>query len=73
MQTTNMSEKGLETLIENSLLNEALYVKGNDKDYDKDHAVDCAKLLELSRNACATSLFTLRHFVFPFLLNPTCI
>jgi len=46
MQTTNMSEKGLETLIENSLLNEALYVKGNDKDYDKDHAVDCAKLLE---------------------------
>lgn len=46
MPTADMSEKGLETLIENSLINEAHYEKGNDKDYDIAHAVDYKKLLE---------------------------
>ena len=45
MQTTDMSEKGLESLIEKSLLNEAHYEKGFSKDYNKDHAIDTVKLL----------------------------
>ena len=36
MQTTDMSEKGLESLIEKSLLKEAHYEKGFSKDYDKE-------------------------------------
>lgn len=46
MQTTDMSEKGLESLIEKSLLEEAHYEKGFSKDYDKTHAIDIVKLLE---------------------------
>ena len=46
MQTTDMSEKGLESLIEKSLLEEAHYEKGFSKDYDKTHAIDVVKLLE---------------------------
>lgn len=45
MQTTDMSEKGLESLIEKSLLNEAYYEKGFSKDYDKAHAIDTVKLI----------------------------
>ena len=45
MQTTDMSEKGLESLIEKSLLEEAHYEKGFSKDYDKTHAIDTVKLL----------------------------
>lgn len=45
MQTTDMSEKGLESLIEKSLLEEAHYEKGYSKDYDKEHAIDIVKLL----------------------------
>lgn len=43
---TDMSEKGLETLIVHSLINEAGYVQGDPKDYDREHAIDLAKLLE---------------------------
>lgn len=46
MRTTDMSEKGLESLIEKSLINEAHYEKGNDKDYDKSFAIDVAKLIQ---------------------------
>ncbi len=46
MQTTDMSEKGLESLIEKSLLEEAHYEKGFSRDYDKTHAIDIVKLLE---------------------------
>ena len=46
MQTTDMSEKGLESLIEKYLLEEAHYEKGFSKDYDKTHAIDIVKLLE---------------------------
>lgn len=41
---TDTSEKGLETLIVRSLIDEAGYVAGDPKDFDRDHAVDTAKL-----------------------------
>ncbi|MCW7077447.1 MAG: type I restriction endonuclease subunit R, partial [Candidatus Syntrophoarchaeum sp.] len=42
---TDTSEKGLETLIVESLVNEAGYQQGENSDYDRDHAVDLTKLL----------------------------
>jgi type I restriction enzyme, R subunit len=44
MPTTDVSEKGLETLIIESLVIEAGYEPGRSEDYDRDHAVDLAKL-----------------------------
>ena len=44
MPTTDISEKGLETLIVESLVNEAGYVKGRCEDFDRDHAVDLVQL-----------------------------
>lgn len=44
MPPTDTSEKGLETLIVNSLIDEAGYEAGSNDDYDVDHAVDLAKL-----------------------------
>lgn len=44
MSSTDTSEKGLESIIVNSLVTEAEYVQGNTTDYDRDHAVDIAKL-----------------------------
>lgn len=44
MPTTDTSEKGLETLIVESLVHEAGYQPGRSEDYDRDHAVDLAKL-----------------------------
>ncbi|ESR26267.1 type I restriction endonuclease [Lutibaculum baratangense] len=41
---TDTSEKGLETLIVRSLIDEAGYVAGESKDFDRDHAVDTSKL-----------------------------
>src|SRR3989337_2806721 len=43
---TDMSEKGLETLIVNSLINDSGYVPGDPRDYDREHAIDLAKLIE---------------------------
>src|ERR1700691_356433 len=46
MPTTDTTEKGLESLIVNSLCSgESGYVHGDPKDYDRDHAVDLAKLI----------------------------
>jgi len=45
MPVTDTSEKGLETLIVESLVNEAGYQQGESSDYDRDHAVDLTKLL----------------------------
>jgi len=42
---TDTSEKGLETLIVESLVGEAGYQQGENSDYDRDHAVDLTKLL----------------------------
>src|ERR1700693_1557406 len=46
MSTTDTTEKGLETLIIDSLVNEAGYSRGEPRDYDRDHAVDLVKLTE---------------------------
>ena len=40
MSTTDTSEKGLETLIVESLVNEAGYVHGANDDYSREHVVD---------------------------------
>ena len=45
MRTSDTSEKGLETLIVESMANEAGYQLGSPDDYDREHAVDLAKLL----------------------------
>ena len=45
MAATDTSEKGLEALIERSLIDEAGYAAGDPQDYDRDYAVDLAKLL----------------------------
>ncbi len=44
MKLTDTSEKGLESIIVASLVEEAGYVQGDPKDYDREHAVDLAKL-----------------------------
>ena len=45
MPTTDTSEKGLESLICESLICDARYEAGRPEEYDRDHAVDLAKLL----------------------------
>jgi len=45
MPTTDTSEKGLESLIVASLIDEAGYEAGNPSDYDRNHALDISKLL----------------------------
>jgi type I restriction enzyme R subunit len=42
---TDTSEKGLETLITDSLVEQAKYELGRPEDFDQDHALDLAKLL----------------------------
>jgi len=44
--STDMSEKGLETIIVNSLINDAGYAQGDSKDYRQEYAIDLAKLTE---------------------------
>ena len=46
MKLTDTSEKGLESIIAASLVEEAGYVPGDPQDYDREHAVDLAKLLQ---------------------------
>ena len=46
MKTTDTSEKGLESLIVASLVEEAGYVLGNPKDFTPEYAVDLPKLLQ---------------------------
>jgi type I restriction enzyme R subunit len=46
MELTDTSEKGLESIIVASLVNEAGYVRGDPQDYDREHAVDSPKLLQ---------------------------
>jgi len=42
---TDTGEKGLETLIVESLVTEAKYERGQSEDYDREYAVDLGKLL----------------------------
>ena len=44
MSPTDTSEKGLELIIVSSIVTEAGYVQGINTDYDRDHAIDIAKL-----------------------------
>ncbi len=44
MTPTDTSEKGLETLIVESLVNEAGYVQGGNDEYSREHVIDPAKL-----------------------------
>jgi type I restriction enzyme R subunit len=48
---TDTSEKGLESLIVASLIEEAEFVAGDPKDYDREHAVDTAKLMAFLKAA----------------------
>lgn len=41
---SDTSERGLETIIVGSLINDAGYVQGNSTDFDRDHALDWQKL-----------------------------
>ncbi len=45
MSCSDTSEKGLESLIVETLADDAGYVLGRNEDFDRDHAVDLAKLL----------------------------
>ncbi|MCG3127353.1 MAG: hypothetical protein CHACPFDD_02212 [Phycisphaerae bacterium] len=45
MSTTDTSEKALETLIVDSLVTGTAYEPGRPEDFDRDHAVDVAKLM----------------------------
>ncbi len=49
MPTTDISERGLEALIVESLVNESGYEQGQPGDYDREHAVDLVKLLNFLR------------------------
>lgn len=49
MPATDTSEKGLESLIVESLICDARYEPGRPEDYDRDHAVDFAELLAFLR------------------------
>ena len=44
--TTDTTEKGLESIIVASLVKEAGYVQGDPQDYDREHGVDLARLLQ---------------------------
>jgi len=46
MKPTDTSEKGLESIIVASLVEEAGYVQGDSQDYDREYAVDLSKLLQ---------------------------
>ncbi len=46
MSPTDTSEKMLESIIVRSLVDDASYIQGDSRDYDRDHAVDKKKLLE---------------------------
>ncbi len=59
MPTTDTSEKGLETLIFDSLINDAGYAPGDPNDFDPGHAVDIAKLLEFLQATQAKTVDTL--------------
>src|SRR5690242_11076534 len=47
MLSSDTTEKGLESLLVNSLTTGAGYAQGDPKDFDRDHAVDLAMLLAL--------------------------
>ena len=59
MNTTDTSEKGLESLIVDSLVNDSGYTLGNPNDYDQEYAVDYIQLVEFLRNTQKKTLYQL--------------
>jgi len=51
MKTSDTSEKGLETLIVESLVNESRYQLGKSEDYDVEYALDLVKLSEFLKES----------------------
>ena len=59
MNPTDTSEHGLESIIVKSLVDDAGYVQGNPKDYDREHALDWVQLqrfLEVTQPKTLASL-----------------
>jgi type I restriction enzyme, R subunit len=56
MPTTDTSEKGLEALIVTALIEESGYLAGDPSDYDREHALDLAKLLAFLRSTQPTAV-----------------
>ena len=56
MTTTDTSEKGLEALIEKSLLTEAGYIKSLSGDYDRNYCLDKTQLLQFLRKTQPTQV-----------------
>lgn len=50
MKPSDISEKGLETIIVHSFVNDAGYVQGNGDHYDREHAIDLVKFTEFVRS-----------------------
>lgn len=44
MKMSDTSEKGLETIICDSLIDDAGYVQGDARDFEREHAIDLVKL-----------------------------
>ncbi len=59
MHLTDTTEKGLETLITSSLVEDAGYLPGDPTDYDRDHAVDLAQLIAFLQATQPTTLESL--------------
>jgi len=59
MKTTDTSENAFERLIVASLVQEAGYIQGDPKDYDREHAVDLAKLVQFLADTQPKTLETL--------------
>jgi type I restriction enzyme R subunit len=55
--TTDTSEKGLEALIVESLIEGAGYATGDSKDFDRDHAGDLAKLFDFLKGTSINHAF----------------
>ncbi|MEH2364309.1 type I restriction endonuclease subunit R [Nostoc sp.] len=56
MSPTDTSEKGLEALIEKSLLTEAAYIKSQSGDYDRNYCIDKTQLLQFLRQTQPTQV-----------------
>lgn len=52
MTPTDTSEKGLETLIVESLVDEAGYVQGTNDDYSREHVIDTLRLHQAGSKTC---------------------
>jgi type I restriction enzyme R subunit len=53
MSPTDISEKGLETLIVESLVNEAGYELGSNEDYSREHVINWSGFFSAARIASA--------------------